>query len=463
MPGNRQLGVAFAVGLVLPLASIAYMAFLDIPFAGGMYESGKYSRPAIELLQSGGLTRDGEPELQRLPGYPLFLAAIYALFGIGNDLAVVLVQAALAAATVVLTGLAASALNRDWFWPAVILAAATPNIGYRASIVLTEPLFLFCVAGAVCAGLWTMYGSRPWLASALSSAFSAMCFMTRPAFLLFPALSAPVLYWALRRNGAISRGHAAAIAVLPIVLCAVVAVPHMLSIQRATGHLTFTTQSGRQALEWVYPCLAARLGCGTPNAEALQRASDRLAAAIAELPADQRNDEVVVDRVRGQLARELLLELPPTHLVVSAIGAAAKMMLHNAIYELNQRTGVESVFFSQVSGETLPQRAANFLSEIAARPWMVAWLAAQLALFGFRGVQAVGMVSALKTPEYRMAGLYLLATSVALAVVTVGLGNPRYRVPLEPMLILLTLLGWPAVRQFVLRLRPRPAAMVRPQ
>ena len=61
-----------------------------------MDDSRFYANIAKNWLQHGvyGITNSGviTPTLARLPGYPAFLAAIFALFGVGNFRAVLLVQ-----------------------------------------------------------------------------------------------------------------------------------------------------------------------------------------------------------------------------------------------------------------------------------------------------------------------------------------------------------------------------------
>src|SRR5689334_11089049 len=54
-----------------------------------------YLGPARELAQHGRFTDPGpppKPEFLRTPGYPAFVAAVYRVFGIGDNTAVLLVQ-----------------------------------------------------------------------------------------------------------------------------------------------------------------------------------------------------------------------------------------------------------------------------------------------------------------------------------------------------------------------------------
>src|SRR5262249_56594079 len=65
-----------------------------------------YSQIARNMLEQHVFSHDSQapyaPSIIRLPGYPLFLAAIYAVFGHGNNTAVRVIQAVIDTATCIL-------------------------------------------------------------------------------------------------------------------------------------------------------------------------------------------------------------------------------------------------------------------------------------------------------------------------------------------------------------------------
>ena len=87
----------FAMAAYLLFCGIAFVRFF--PFARGEIfssDAAVYSQGAIHLLQSGFYSSDGvHPLFSREPGMSLFLAAVYAIFGIENAYALFLVQATL--------------------------------------------------------------------------------------------------------------------------------------------------------------------------------------------------------------------------------------------------------------------------------------------------------------------------------------------------------------------------------
>src|SRR3954469_22766451 len=90
--------------LIIGLVAIAHAA-LYIVYQRGEWRSGTawtdqsgYQRLGASLATTGQFTRYADadvfvPEVIRTPGYPAFVALIYRLFGVGNDMAVAIAQA----------------------------------------------------------------------------------------------------------------------------------------------------------------------------------------------------------------------------------------------------------------------------------------------------------------------------------------------------------------------------------
>src|SRR5450631_1505634 len=113
-----------------------------------------YGDMAKNLILHGiyGRLQDGSvhPTLIRLPGYPLFLAACFRIFGMENYHAVLYLQAAVDLATCLLVagGVRLISGTRQ-AWIALFLAALCPFTANYVSNALTETLSIFCVALAL--------------------------------------------------------------------------------------------------------------------------------------------------------------------------------------------------------------------------------------------------------------------------------------------------------------------------
>src|SRR6266852_2301290 len=127
-------------------------------------DSKTYARIARNVLEQHSYSESEappyEPTLIRLPGYPLFLAAIYKVFGHGNNGAVRIAQALIDTATCGLIALLAfywepdEDRKRATAIAALALAAVCPFTTIYSATVLTEVPTMFlavamCVAATV--------------------------------------------------------------------------------------------------------------------------------------------------------------------------------------------------------------------------------------------------------------------------------------------------------------------------
>ena len=130
------------------LAALALRLLLVWRFPAVLDDSRLYANIAENWLQHGvyGITNSGAimPTLSRLPGYPAFLAAIFAIFGIENFRAVLLIQVAFDLATCFLIAdLARRLLSPRAAQAAFLLAGLCPFLANYAATVLTETLEIF--------------------------------------------------------------------------------------------------------------------------------------------------------------------------------------------------------------------------------------------------------------------------------------------------------------------------------
>jgi 4-amino-4-deoxy-L-arabinose transferase-like glycosyltransferase len=134
--------------LLAALAGLGLRLFFVFFFPGVLNDSRLYANIATNWLQHGiyGVTDSGHivPTLSRLPGYPAFLASIFAIFGVDNFRAVVLVQVLFDLGTCFLIAdLSRRLLSQRAAMAAFLLAALCPFLANYAAAVLTETLEIF--------------------------------------------------------------------------------------------------------------------------------------------------------------------------------------------------------------------------------------------------------------------------------------------------------------------------------
>jgi 4-amino-4-deoxy-L-arabinose transferase-like glycosyltransferase len=160
------------------LMALGLRLFLVVYFPGVVDDSRFYANIAENWLQHGiyGITNSGVvvPTLSRLPGYPAFLAAIFALFGDDNFRAVLFVQVLFDLATCFLIAdLARRLFSERAAKAAFLLSAACPFLANYAATALTETLEVFFTAlaldlafhglGICCTKPQTSQPRNPWL------------------------------------------------------------------------------------------------------------------------------------------------------------------------------------------------------------------------------------------------------------------------------------------------------------
>lgn len=162
--------IAFASGVVLRLLFVFY-------FPGVTNDSFVYGDIAKNWLQHGtfGLSGTGgiSPTDIRLPGYPAFVAMLFAVFGVDHYRAVLIVQLFIDLGTCLICAeLARRALGSRAAKAAFLLAALCPFLANYSAAALTETLEVFFTVLALDFALCALTDARmkPWAGCGLACA-----------------------------------------------------------------------------------------------------------------------------------------------------------------------------------------------------------------------------------------------------------------------------------------------------
>lgn len=197
---RRSLFVIALVALVHAGVYIAYQ-HEDWTSTTAWTDQRGYQRLGSSLATTGEFTRytDSDvfvPEVIRTPGYPAFVALIYLVFGVGNDMAVAVAQAVVFAAICGLVFALARRVAGDRAAVAAgVLAALYAPLPYFGALVLTELWTAFVAIATMVVCVIAVRNGRArdfFLAGVLFSATA----LVRPAFFLMPyffAIGVPIL------------------------------------------------------------------------------------------------------------------------------------------------------------------------------------------------------------------------------------------------------------------------------
>jgi 4-amino-4-deoxy-L-arabinose transferase-like glycosyltransferase len=155
----------WSVYALLLLVALGFRLFIALRLPNDEPDDGRvYAQIAVNMLEQHVFSHESQPpyvpSIIRLPGYPLFLAGVYKIFGHGNNTAVRVVQALIDTLTCVLIALVAFAwavADERRHRAAVVafaLAAVCPFTAIYVATVLTEVITNFLAVAMVLTVTW---------------------------------------------------------------------------------------------------------------------------------------------------------------------------------------------------------------------------------------------------------------------------------------------------------------------
>jgi 4-amino-4-deoxy-L-arabinose transferase-like glycosyltransferase len=446
---SRALLWLYLTAVIVRLSYVALVALANgSPLDG---DSSLYIEIARSFLNTGrlGLVADGAfvPDTVRMPLYPVFIAAVFWLSGTDSPWAIVAVQAFTDALTVVLVASIARAFDPRWTWWAGGLACLWPNMIVYAAAVMTDSLFTTFFAAGVGATLWAMKAPKPAaLLVAAGFAFGAAA-STRAVMVYFVPFLLPALAWVLSRRLDLGWRRGIALALVPVLTMSAFLVPRLAWTWSLYGAPVLTTYAGENALHWYLPCLKApSTNCDPAGMTALRAEHERLFAERLAATPSASDNPVLHDKLRQTLAQDLLTQVPPANIALGFAYGVMNLALRPASLTALFQLGLPPVSFTDLPATGLAKLGA-YLGVLIDKPWMLVHVAFHVGLLVSRAIQAWGAFALLRRPSSRTAALFLLALIAYIAAITGPIGNVRYRLPLEPVLIVLTVAGISSMRR----------------
>ncbi len=442
VPSARALAWLFVVALALRVVyALALHAFSGAEGLKGPDSHGYLvlARGFADAVAAGKVAGWGwlGPDLSLMPVFTWALAAAVALAGDSAPLAFVLAQGVVDAGTCLLVAGIARQIAPRAALPAGYAAALTPTFIVMSGLVYTDTLFLFFATASLFAALrWLAAPTLRWaslMGLAVGLAALVRIGMAPWALALLPFLAVVALI--RRTGGAPIRQIVAAGAIVAACLA-----PILARNVATHGAWSLTAQSGHHLAYWVLP-LVKEFADGTPRETTTKDITARIGVRFGAMP----SGKPFADSARyAEFAREELAKL--------GVGAIARAWLFGAAINL---ASPAVVHIPPVS--SLPRRGfydtpgANFWAKLQAFLFgsgntLYAWLL-MLGLLGvaaFRVVQFIGLLSLLRRGA-NVAGLLLLAGWAGYVLLLNGpVASPKYRLPLEPVLAVLTGAGFAA-------------------
>jgi 4-amino-4-deoxy-L-arabinose transferase-like glycosyltransferase len=217
MNRNRAIVAVFVGALVVRILFNVYLVGMDKPGFVFFPDGEEYDAIARSLAAGTGFEVNHSPNTFRPPGYPFFLAAIYAIGGPGYAV-VKIVQSVVGALTCLMIVLIGEQLfSRRVGMMAGVIAAVYPFLVAYTGFLLSETLFVF-LSTVFLYALVRLREDPAWLWVAVAGLVLGVMNLTRPVTLFLPVLLFFWLWveWGAKRRAAVIAGMLALWMMVPI-------------------------------------------------------------------------------------------------------------------------------------------------------------------------------------------------------------------------------------------------------
>jgi hypothetical protein len=432
--------IVFFLSLALRLTYFGYVGQEQMNLYAP--DSRVYNSLADDMLMSNGFNRrvgtDGIfiPETERVPVYVAYLAGIRAVFG-RSPVWPAMGQCLFDAITCVGIGMLAARFRADLFLLAGVCAAFNLNLIVHSTMILSDSLFLLPFTLML---LCTVrFIQKPMLSDALlAGCFTALALLTRSMLLYFVPVLLLVVVLAARRHaaGASSTVRYVAACALPLVI---LVGPLIQRNYSAYGHFSLVSQGGGHVLFWVVP-LAREFSRGVPFArtqdEMRQSLASYLSARGLEKPLDNPFES---SDLHMRVATQALRDMSMGELALAwAVGAGINLFAPS-VASVPFVSQMDRPRFYGTPGNSPVGKIWNVLRESKGVSYLAWIIPAGLFTVLIRFLQAWGT---LRLARNQAGGtgplLYLLVVAVYVLAITGPLVGVKYRLPLEPILVVLT-------------------------
>jgi hypothetical protein len=424
---DYPLATIFLLALFIRLINLALLTGRDAFFAE--QDTFAYWALGAALAKPDGFWPTLSAMTDRMPLYPLLLAGVQYAIGDGPR-AIAFIQAVIDAATCTFVASLGALISARVGLIAGILAAFSPTLIVFSTQILTDTIFLFFFTLMLLAGAHFLL--RPLIGRAIWAGLAGgFALATRPAVAALLAAAVPVVFaiaWMQRRR----LGLALAAAMVFDVATAAPVAPVLLRNAIRYDSLSLTSQTGDYWALWIVPLVVQRAN-GTPYQVTADRMESRYRERI-ERNSLAANNPFWRAALKSELAREEMARLP--------VSAYAKAWLEGMIVNLAAPAlladprvrALPKPSFYNTAGTSLWERARTYLFDNPGL-YQLLLVLGLLAMLPFLVLEAIGFVMLARSMPW--AALFAGAVLAYFLVLNGPVASPRYRLPLEPVLLVL--------------------------
>jgi 4-amino-4-deoxy-L-arabinose transferase-like glycosyltransferase len=387
-----------------------------------------YIKLAQQFPDSGflGLT----PE--RMPGYPLFIASIYSIFGevMWN---VILIQILLDSISCIMIATIAHLLFDKGFWIAGVLSSINLNMVILSSTFLPDTLFLFLFILFLFSFLQYLQNKNiRWFF--LLTLFISLATLVRPSsYYLLPILLIGLVGWRLWERDTVIK-ISKLVALYLLVVGTLLGSIHQRNYQQY-GSIALASNTGSHLLNWVVPATYQYSGQGSYQ-EGQKLAREKLAFVLQNdhlerLP----SNPFASSSYQANVGKELLFEFGFMNILKAwVVGSTINLLAPSVAYAPALRA-MEHPSFYEAKGAGMFEKLINYIKNTSGFLYLSILAVGTIISITFTMLALIGvfkMISALP-PITTTTLLLLVGYFFAITGPIIGV---KYRLPIEPILTL---------------------------
>jgi len=405
-----------------------------ISIANGIAQTGDY----VFISSNDG--RIG-PASERVPVYPLFVAINKMLFGDNYLISSVIAQIILDSFTCVMIVLIASKVSKKIVGLVAILSLININMIFHSALILTDSLFLLIFTTLIYASL-LFYENRRIRDVFFISLFLSLGVMTKPMLFYFiPIVLISIMYILFAKVTQIKVRVLGMVALFSILLGSV---GSFLSYNYSTyGYFGLVSQGGITAMSWYVP-LSYQFSLGDDRNVTVERVNTKYQKKIKETLNQQKLDNpFYLSELKMDIAKKEMLELGFFNTLKAWFSGATINVLVPSLSSSPTIVAMDRPRFYDAKGDGFIAKVVNFLFHKDNRLYLMLMIPAIILTFVFRFFAVVGLLASIKSLQYDSSKIIILFMYMTYVLAITGpiVGAARYRLPIEPILIIFTAIG----------------------
>ena len=428
----------FVLGLILNEGS-AYNP-------SGTFESADYVVPAKTLLENNSISAFFSELDTRMPMYPLMISFFMKLFGY-KFIYILFFQSFLYASTIFILIKTVNLFIKENFWLNIVIALTNLHILFYSSLILPEILLLFFLMSGIYLYL-NFFLKKKNIYLFVGTFFFGLAYITKPVAILLPYfLTISLVFFFISKKKLNYKKYF--LIILPLIILFSLASPINIYNYNNINSAESSTQKWGHLLLFVYPCLKQKYGCGKRDMNEVKKIDkiiedeknkllikkykinkspytklDLTTVTIKELT---KEDRLSLSNVYKEQFFELIKDLDVKIAMQSITMSYAKLMLHNSSVNI---FNMHKIDYSEYK---LPNNFTKFT---------FFWLIAEILLIISRFLQVYCLYDYIKNnSNKRFLIFFLFFFCMCFLIPAIAVGNHRYRLPIETVLTIFTILG----------------------